>query len=229
MQLEIGISWPHVLDRQLTMVKRALKRDVGPEVRAKEANPEDISVEAWETKLQVKGLPVRSAWAYAWAVLWMLRCVELVNLRASDGQLNFTKKTASVNIRKSKMDQKGLGVKRTLQCFRGERCSRMWLWNLALRTLAENTVKCDKAPLFPDLNGTRTPKVKMIKSWMEGIDDELTGHSARRSGAIWYARKGMPGPMEIISGVQVHRGSIAGDSTLYSNGGSGKPRQSSDR
>ena len=27
---------------------------------------------------------------------------------------------------------------------------------------------------------------------MEGIDDELTGHSARRSGAMWYARKGMP-------------------------------------
>lgn len=145
MQLEIGISWPDVLDRQLTMVKRALKRDVGPEVRAKEANPEDISVEAWETKLQIKGMPVRSAWAYAWAVLWMLRCVELVNLKASDVQLNFTKKTVSVNIRKSKMDQKGLGVKRTLQCCRGERCRRMCPWNL-VRTLAEHTVKCDKAP-----------------------------------------------------------------------------------
>ena len=112
-------------------------------------------------------MPVRSACAYAWAVLWMLRCVELVNLRASDVQLNFTKKTVLVNIRKLKMDQKGLGVKRTLQCCRGERCSRMCPWNLALRTLAEHTVKCDKAPPFPVLNGTQTPKVKMIKSWME--------------------------------------------------------------
>ena len=91
MQLEGGISWPDVLDRQLTMVKRALKRDAGPEARAKEFNPELISEAAWERKILDKGKPTRATWAYGWAVVWMLRCVELVNLKASDVSLDFEK------------------------------------------------------------------------------------------------------------------------------------------
>ena len=98
------------------MVKRALKRDAGPESRAKEFNPELIQETAWEGKLQGRGMPTRATWAYGWAVLWMLRYVELVvNLRASDISLGFKKLTVTINIRKSKADQAALGVKRTLQ------------------------------------------------------------------------------------------------------------------
>eukprot|EP00435_Cladocopium_sp_Y103_P065495 s591_g27.t1 len=50
MQLENGVSWTDVLERQLVMVKRALKRDVGPEGRAKEFNPEGIPTSVWETR-----------------------------------------------------------------------------------------------------------------------------------------------------------------------------------
>ena len=84
MQLESGVSWTDVLERQLSMVKRALKRDIGPESRAKEVNPELIPWETWESNGKTSGQPVRTAWAYGWATVWMLRCVELVNMRLGD-------------------------------------------------------------------------------------------------------------------------------------------------
>ena len=59
MQLENGVSWTDVLDRQLTMVKRALKRDTGPEARAKEFNPEEVPQDVWETRTTCTGCPIR--------------------------------------------------------------------------------------------------------------------------------------------------------------------------
>ena len=144
MQLEMGISWPDVLNRQLTMVKRALKRDVGPEVPAKEANPEDICVEAWETKLQVKGMPVSSAWAYAWAVLWMLRCVELVNLRASDVQLTSPRRPYRSTSESRRWTRRGWE-----SSVRSSAVEVKDVENVPVEpseNLAEHTVKCDKAP-----------------------------------------------------------------------------------
>ena len=192
MQLEAGVSWTDVLDRQLTMVKRALKRDTGPEERAKEFNPELMDNGAWETKLQVKGWPTRTAWAYGWAVVWMLRCIELVNLQAADVALDFSTKLVTVNIRKSKMDQAAHGVKRTLKCCGNPTCTRLCPWGLAIRVLSDHASPSETTPLFPDKDGTQIQKVKMVKSWMDNINEELTGHSARRSGAMWYARKGLP-------------------------------------
>ena len=192
MQLEAGVSWTDVLDRQLTMVKRALKRDTGPEERAKEFNPELMDDKTWETKLQVKGWPTRTAWAYGWAVVWMLRCIELVNLQAADVALDFSNKLVTVNIRKSKMDQAAHGVRRTLKCCGNPTCTRLCPWSLAIRVLSDHLSPSETTPLFPDKDGTRIQKVKMVKSWMDNINEELTGHSARRSGAMWYARKGLP-------------------------------------
>ena len=74
MQLELGIAWPDTLDRQLAMVKRALRRDKGPEVRAKEVKLADITNETWE-KINSKRLePMRTAWCYAWATLCRGSC-----------------------------------------------------------------------------------------------------------------------------------------------------------
>lgn len=67
----------------------------------------------WESKFHKKGVPNRVAWAYGYGVVWMLRCIERVRLRASDAALNFFAKTVTLLIRKSKMDQAALGVKRT--------------------------------------------------------------------------------------------------------------------
>lgn len=140
----------------------------------------------------MKGFPIRTAWAYGWAVIWMLRCIELVNLQAADVSLDFSNKLVTINIRKSKMDQSAHGVKRTLKCCGNSSCTRLCPWGLAIRVLSDHTSPSETTPLFPDKDGTQIQKVKMVKSWMDNVNEELTGHSARRSGAMWYARKGLP-------------------------------------
>jgi hypothetical protein len=192
LQLEAGISWSDVMERQMAMVKRALKRDVGPENRAKECDPATISQDMWEAQTGDGGRPRRVAWSYAWAVVWMLRSIELAAMRLGDVHMEFKKKTVTLLIRKSKTDQKALGVKRTLVCCGLPKCIRLCPWNLALRVLADHYGIDEHAPLFPDKDGKLVPKIKIIKAWMEHIDPEITGHSGRRSGAMWYARRGLP-------------------------------------
>ena len=192
LQLEAGISWSDVMERQMTMVKRALKRDVGPENRAKEFDPANISQEVWESQSSDGNRPRRVAWSYTWAVVWMLRSIELAAMRLGDVHMEFSKKTVTLLIRKSKTDQRALGVKRTLVCCGLPTCLRLCPWNLALRVLADHDGDDENAPLFPDKKGRLVPKVKVIKAWMENIDPEITGHSGRRSGAMWYARRGLP-------------------------------------
>ena len=135
LQLESGISWTDVLERQLVMAKRALKRDVGPEHRAKEVRVCDIPEDVWETKVKAKGVPHRTTWAFAWVSVWMLRCIELAQLRVSDVTLNFEEKLVTLFIKKSKMDQAAHGVKRTLKCCGAQVCGRMCPWLLAQRVL----------------------------------------------------------------------------------------------
>ena len=49
LQLELGHSWSDVLERQLQVIKRALRRDSGPEKRAKEVKIEEAR-DLWDTE-----------------------------------------------------------------------------------------------------------------------------------------------------------------------------------
>ena len=190
MQLELGVSWSDVMERQLAMLKRALRRDRGPETRATEVPPTDIDEALWERRDKDPGVPCRVAWSYAWAAVWMLRAIEAAAVRSKDVVLNHKTKTVALTIRKSKTDQKAMGVRRTLRCCGEIPCRNLCPWNLAVRALAEHT--CNKLHLFPDAYGCHVPKVKMVKAWMENINESMSGHSARRSGAMMYARSGLP-------------------------------------
>ena len=63
---------------------------------------------------------------------------------------------------------------------------------MAVRVLPDHTDVNTATPLFGDSNGTQVQKIKMSKAWVQTVNEEVTGHSARRSGAMWYTRKGMP-------------------------------------
>ena len=112
----------------------------------------------------------------------MLRCIELVHLRASGVTLNPYLQNGDP------VDQK---IENGPCC--GEfQCERLCPWLLAVRVLADHTQVLDTTSLFPDKDGCLVPKVKMAKAWMDHLCEEMTGHSARRSGAMWYARRGLP-------------------------------------
>ena len=171
LQLEQGITWSDVLDRQLTMVKRALKRDTGPEHRAKEVKPDSIR-DVWERRNKEKGVPNRVAWCYAWANLWMLRCVELVNLKVEDVTLIYSHKWVGCSWSQTEAEVLWDGF--LLQTVSVE---------LGHEGASGPRVRAGESPVVLDGNGTGVPMVKVIKARMDAIDPEMTGHSGRRSGA----------------------------------------------
>ena len=195
MHIEDGHNWSAPLERQLFLVKLALKRHKGPEQRAHEVRPEDFDVLTWEARCSKYRGHQRPAWSYAFACVWMLRAAEMVRVRVKHVRLDHLTKTVSLHIPFSKMDQRGKGATRTLTCMCWDgRCNRWCAWGLAVMALAEHTVVDGEAMLFKGVNkkGKSTvSKAQMVSGWKRDVDDKITGHSARRSGAMHYTREGL--------------------------------------
>ena len=80
----------------MSTCKRALQRDKGPEVRAKEVQPKTISQVEWDRSNETEGEPMRVAWSYTWACAWMLRAIEAANLLAKDVEVILENKTVKL-------------------------------------------------------------------------------------------------------------------------------------
>ena len=129
MHLEAGFDWGAPLERQLYLVKNALKRHKGPEVRANECKVEDLSEEVWKKKVRTGVSHAMPAWSYAFACIWMLRAAEAFKIKVMDVEMNEEQRLVRLFIPSSKTDQRGSGVKRTLACkCPGENCSRWCAW-----------------------------------------------------------------------------------------------------
>lgn len=63
LHIEAGHEWDTQLDRQLGVCKRAMQRDKGPEVRAKEVRLTSITRETWVREGKGKNEPKRTAWS----------------------------------------------------------------------------------------------------------------------------------------------------------------------
>ena len=48
-----------------------------------------------------------------------------------------------------------------------------------------------EGPLFPDSGGRKVSKFHLVKSWQDNLQKGMSGHSARRSGAMMHTRAGM--------------------------------------
>ena len=193
MQLEAGYEWTMPMERQLYLVKNALKRHKGPETRASEVKLEDLEEKVWEKKVNGTISHLRPAWSYAFACIWMLRAAEVARVKAKDVTVSFDTKEVVLYIPSSKTDQRGRGAKRTLKCIcEGSECSRWCAWALAVRCLAEHRVVDPEAWLFKPAKNLKNPgKAQMVTSWNKHVNPAISGHSARRSGAMYYTRCGM--------------------------------------
>ena len=191
MHVEGGHDWTLLLEKQLSSCKRAMQRGKGPECRAKEVRVSAISEDQWTGVCEGKGEPKRVAWFYAWATVWMLRAIEAANMKASDVVLKFEEKLVRLHVRKSKTDQKGSGTWRTFKCCQKEQCARDCAFNLAILALNDLGNAEKESPLFPDSDRKPVSKIHMVTAWARHLDEAMSGHSARRSGAMCYARKGL--------------------------------------
>ena len=190
MHTELGFTWTDQLERHLQMCKRALMRDRGPDARAVEYKPDTIEAERFNTLDTEKGCPQSTALSYAWSTIWMLRAIEATSLLVGHVKLDRERCVVRLFIPKSKMDQKALGVTRCLACCGKEECDPLCPWAVALLALSKLRVLKPSAPLFPSIHDKKLSQYNLVKSWALKLDGSITGHSARRSGAMRYARLG---------------------------------------
>ena len=191
MHIEENFEWTAILDRQMNACKRAMNRDKGPEHRAKEVKVQDIDQKTWSKVNFGDKEPRRVAWSYAWATIWMMRSIEAAQISAKDVVVDLDEKIVRHFIPKSKTDQKASGTWRTLKCCGRDACDRHCPVALAVNALNDLKSNECSSPLFPDSKGNRVSKFHMVTAWAANLDKDMTGHSARRSGAMAYARMGM--------------------------------------
>lgn len=185
--MEQGHDVSQWLARLLTLIKKSLSRNLGPVKRAVELKLKDIKGPRWAC---LKHAEVHNpALAYAWATVWMLRCAELVAAKFEHVVVNLRKKTVTLKIPLSKMDQTGWGVKRTLGCCRRKTCSWSCAWKLWTEIVSR---KPDSQWLFGVSNQDGKATAKMVAAWKAVLCSDVTGHSARRSGAMMYVREFLP-------------------------------------
>eukprot|EP00438_Fugacium_kawagutii_P030047 Skav201343 [mRNA] locus=scaffold1389:351053:352966:+ [translate_table: standard] len=191
MHLEEGHEWTTLLETKMSMCKRAMARNRGPEERAKEVTLHELPKETWEEVTRKKHAPKRVAWSYAWALIWMLRSTEAAGVKKGHVKINGEKKEVSLLIPVSKTDQRAAGTRRTLKCCGLQVCSRYCPFDLAQKCVTELPQVNPDEPMFPDFEGRAMTRLQLIAAWAGKLDQHMSGHSARRSGAMYYTRQNM--------------------------------------
>ncbi len=191
MNSEFGFEWSSQMEAHFKMCKRSLSRDRGPEVRALELKPQDIPEHTLFATTRSKTKPRKIGLCFVWASTWMLRAIEAQGVKVGRVKIDHVGKTVKLWIPKSKMDQRALGVSRTLGCECKDKCRTLCPYALAVACLAEHRGDNPKAFLFPNMDGEHVSQFNMVKSWSDHLMYGVSGHSARRSGAMMYARGGM--------------------------------------
>ena len=191
MNAEFGFEWSNQLEAHFKMCKRALSRDRGPEVRALELKPQEIPEETLMATTKSKTKARKIGLSFVWAATWMLRAIEAQGVKVGHVKINHVEKTVKLWIPKSKMDQRALGVSRTLGCECKDKCRTLCPYNLAVICMADHKNPNPKTFLFPNMEGEHVSQFNMVKSWSDHLMVGVSGHSARRSGAMMYARGGM--------------------------------------
>lgn len=192
LHVEGGHGWNEQLDRCFKQCKRALTRGKGP------------SKKAPEVELHQREKPLKPNWGktaalvkfgvelFLFAMTWMLRELELVCMDTKDVFFDHTRKKVTITINTSKMDPEAKGVKRTLQCLcTGAACERECPFSVSYKLVT----------LVESFNGTgsmlalkkdrKSPsKYAVVNTWRAYLGPYLTGHSARRTGALKYICEG---------------------------------------
>ena len=191
MHVEAGFPMEAWLGRTFQLCKKSVSRDRGPIRKAPEVPLDKVFLQDIPG---AEALPVPLAiWAYAWGVTWMLREIELSRVKWGHVSWNVGRKTVRLFIPRSKGDQMGLGVARTLQCCGEKPCwtGCAWAQLQGLRQRRGQVGVHSEEPMFPNKEGMLPTKTEMVNSWKTVLDPNMSGHSARRSGAMAYVKKGM--------------------------------------
>eukprot|EP00971_Amphidinium_carterae_P221301 4393285-Amphidinium_carterae.1 len=212
--VQLGFDLPPALKQYLKGAERSARRDLGPPSRAVTFDLEvllkDIQVHEFQMQSAVPRAPC-AAWASLVVATWfLLREVELMALHVGDvlREVGLTDKKLGLKLSKSKTDIEAKGCIRFPACIckeergRVEICPACQLEQVAAMRKEQGAQDSDI--LFIAANGGPPDKRSVIQVWQDICykhqlkDDlggdavrKLTGHSPRRSGAQWLARRGL--------------------------------------
>ncbi len=193
MHVEEGGEWPPLMDRVYKLSSRALNRGKGPKKKAPEVDLV-VRLRAAEQVSEQRGVVKFGRELFVFNMIWMLREVELVNFKSSDVVFNFPEKRVTLCWEVSKTDPSAEGVKRTLQCWCEGACYPECPFWVCLDLI--NKVEASGgtgAELALTVEDEVPKKAQIVDAWRKVYGVRVTGHSARRTGALSYIRDGWEG------------------------------------
>ena len=187
--VEEGHPWSELLDRTFKECKRGLERGKGPRKKAPEV-PDCTRKTAREERASSKKASIFFARElFEFGMCWMLREAELAILSTTHVRIDHILKRVRLRIPVSKKDQEGEGVQRVLQCLCG--CRPECPYEVAQDLLDKLQRKSAGASkLCVAKQGKPATKAKLVASWQVVFGQPVSGHSARRTGALEYIRAG---------------------------------------
>ena len=129
-----GHGWNEQIDGCYKQCKKALARGKGPRKKAP------------EIRVERRDKPLKPLWSkqntlvkfgvelFVFAMIWMLREIELAAMDGTDVLIDYIKKRVTITINASKMDPSSKGVKRSLQCLcQGGSCHKECPYEVSAR------------------------------------------------------------------------------------------------
>ena len=194
--IEQGHSVSDSLARLLWLAKKSVSRNLGPVKRAQEVKIAEVDSWLWQCSRRAE--ICEPILAYAWAVVFMLRCAEVAAVRWMHVFADKSKKVVALKTPISKTDQAGWGVRRTLGCCGLRKCPWTCAWRL-WTVISERATSKSEFVFVDKYEGVKSTR-SMTLAWKDKLKEEMSGHSARRSGAMMYVRAGLP-IQEVAGGV----------------------------
>ena len=190
--VEAGHSWTSLLDRHFKLCVAAAKRGTGPRKKAAEVPEGTWTDHSLLEDPSVAGMKVlHSALLFACGVHWMMREIELSNLRTEDIKFDCANRMVTILWRESKKDTEGIGISRTLQCLCENGCDLKCPYAVLETLVNHPTLRgTPMGAIAIGKKGRLATKADIVHDWRKLYGKDVTGHSTRRSGALQYIRKG---------------------------------------
>ena len=190
LHVERGHEWDLALDRCYKQCVRSLKRGKGPTQQAPEV-PKERRSRLVPSALRFKTGVLFVRELFLFAMVWMLRAIELLELRLSDLDFCMGSKVVTLCWRTSKTDQAAEGVRRTVKCNCVGKCDEECPYAVT-EGLAQKLLGRFSADSFllVKKSGSRAKVSEITTAWGMLFGMKVTGHSARRTGALNFIRSG---------------------------------------
>ena len=193
MHIEAGYIWTQILEFNYKKCKVGVARNRGPRRKAPEV-PETVRKAKRKAMLPPKVPVLFPRELFTFAMVWMLRRIELEQIEVEDLVINEEDREVELHWKKAKCDQTAGGTMRVLKCLCvGGECEEecpFWVSKDLVRKVLTKVPGASNLCWQKRNLGKKATKCQIVKSWAMAFGMGVTGHSGRRTGALNYIRLG---------------------------------------